>query len=875
MKKRLLAISVLLMSLVSCNVNTSSSSSSASNTSSSISSSSNISSSSSSTISSTTIAPSSSSSSNSSSSTSSSSSSNNSSSQEDDIHVKSVTIKNKEVTTLKVGQTIQLNVEVLPTNATNKILNYSSSNTDIASVSFNGLITARQSGNCIITVSSDDGNIQDTLAIEVISSTVSKFDANFDSSVETITLKNTTFYKLILGKSYPLNVSFDSTDSKDNILEASFSIDGVVSFDPNTNIITPLKKAESVILTLKVRGTNISKEFALKIINEGEKDTSEIVAKLDSSKEKEERLTVSQYDVNLDFNTLDINENRTHAVQSTKFNIHKNGTDRLMIGDTTTTTSYTKYGETNSEENSYNSHIFKGMSDGNYYEYQVLDNGQHLVTPYKKAIVDSVSDSKTQITRDDALTRSTTMIMNSHVGLSEIAKSHFNGLYENSIGFGSIPMYFGGLGLGNLKTVEKDNIVFADTSFIETYPSSVSTGEVYFNHGEYKFNSDGILTDIKVVSYVYDNTYYDFTTKELKENAQYREMYSTEYKQIFGSLTTIENYELNPNNLYFTSYTPVLATKDGYEANKFEIGNYYYISYLNQQPKYADSRIDSIIIDEVSNSEVATIEDAGRSIKIIGAGVCKLTIYSLKNQVKTELYISVNTPSPSSITAKVNGKETDDQITINAGEKLENISFEVLPSITLQDVDVTLEGIGELTKNNNNTYTYQSDIAGKATITATSRLDKTISKTLSINVNEKKEDLSFIDKILATTYVCKDTSMEHSTDITSNRLEFVSSTKAMLYIEANEAQFTYITEYDVTIDETNKTITFNSFNLTNGDYDEYNYYYLPTIKTGIAYKISDDTKSLESKLFFLEDGTEYDIGTLDSDSLLTYYFEAK
>ena len=133
MKKRLLAINVLLMSLVSCNVNTSSSSSSASNTSSSISSSSNISSSSSSTISSTTIAPSSSSS-NSSSSTSNSSSSNNSSSQEDDIHVKSVTIKNKEVTTLKVGQTIQLNVEVLPTNATNKILNYSSSNTDIASV---------------------------------------------------------------------------------------------------------------------------------------------------------------------------------------------------------------------------------------------------------------------------------------------------------------------------------------------------------------------------------------------------------------------------------------------------------------------------------------------------------------------------------------------------------------------------------------------------------------------------------------------------------------------------------------------------------------------------------------------------------------------
>lgn len=45
--------------------------------------------------------------------------------------------------------------------------------------------------------------------------------------------------------------------------------------------------------------------------------------------------------------------------------------------------------------------------------------------------------------------------MNSHEGLSDIAKMHFNGLYENSIGYGSVPLYFGLGAASNLKIVEK------------------------------------------------------------------------------------------------------------------------------------------------------------------------------------------------------------------------------------------------------------------------------------------------------------------------------------------------------------------------------------------------------------------------------------
>ena len=329
MKKKILVLSVMLFSLVSCQGKGDITSSTSSSTTSSDSS---VISSSTSSVSSTTIV----SSSTSSSSTSSSSSS--SSTQVDsDIHVTSISITDKSITTLKVGQVLQLSVEVLPKNATNKLVNYRSSNESVVSVSFNGLITARSTGDCTIYAVSDDGELSDSITFNVVASTVTSFTADFDSSVETIVSNKNTFYKLELGQSYPLTVSFNSTDEADNILEASFSVDGCCSFDSSTNTLTPLKKTGSVVLTLKVKGTNLKKEYYLKVVNPGEKDVSEVIAKLDSSIEKEKKLTVNTYDVNLHFNTLDINDNRTDAVQSTKFKIYKDTTmsSKSMIMDNT------------------------------------------------------------------------------------------------------------------------------------------------------------------------------------------------------------------------------------------------------------------------------------------------------------------------------------------------------------------------------------------------------------------------------------------------------------------------------------------------------------------------------------------------------------
>ncbi|MEP6803143.1 MAG: Ig-like domain-containing protein [Flavobacterium sp.] len=68
---------------------------------------------------------------------------------------------------LSVGATQQLTPTVLPSNATNKAVSYSSNNTAVATVNSSGLITAVANGNATITVTTVDGNKTSTCAVTV------------------------------------------------------------------------------------------------------------------------------------------------------------------------------------------------------------------------------------------------------------------------------------------------------------------------------------------------------------------------------------------------------------------------------------------------------------------------------------------------------------------------------------------------------------------------------------------------------------------------------------------------------------------------------------------------------------------------------------
>ena len=65
---------------------------------------------------------------------------------------------NENAITINIGSSRQLTTTILPSNATNKNISYTSSNTTVATVDSNGLVKAIAAGTAVITVTSADGN---------------------------------------------------------------------------------------------------------------------------------------------------------------------------------------------------------------------------------------------------------------------------------------------------------------------------------------------------------------------------------------------------------------------------------------------------------------------------------------------------------------------------------------------------------------------------------------------------------------------------------------------------------------------------------------------------------------------------------------------
>lgn len=74
---------------------------------------------------------------------------------------------NKETVSLELNKTYQLYATIVPESATNKTVTWSSRNTSIATVSNNGLVTAKSQGNTVVTVKTLDGGYTASCLVSV------------------------------------------------------------------------------------------------------------------------------------------------------------------------------------------------------------------------------------------------------------------------------------------------------------------------------------------------------------------------------------------------------------------------------------------------------------------------------------------------------------------------------------------------------------------------------------------------------------------------------------------------------------------------------------------------------------------------------------
>ncbi len=214
------------------------------------------------------------------------------------IPVESITVS-PQTKSVKVNDTFTVAAQVLPANATDKQVTWSSSDDDVASVDASGVVTAKKEGQASITASADGKSA-------VVTVTVSKEDIGEEDILpESVTISETDKNRTVGDTWYmsaevlPANaVNKTVTWSGDNPSVAEVKEDGtVVAKGPGTVTITAATqngKQASVTVTVKAKGgeeteiqvTRLTLTVESQELSVGQTTTAAVVVEPDNASDK-------------------------------------------------------------------------------------------------------------------------------------------------------------------------------------------------------------------------------------------------------------------------------------------------------------------------------------------------------------------------------------------------------------------------------------------------------------------------------------------------------------------------------------------------------------------------------------------------------------
>ena len=182
---------------------------------------------------------------------------------EDKVYpVESVTL-DKSTYEMTVGDNVALKATVNPSNATDKTVSWSSNNTSVATVSQNGVVTAKKKGTAKITVTTNDGNKTAECIITVTDKVY---------PVESVTLDKSS-WEMIVGEDITLVATINPSNATDKTVVWNSSNTSVATVSQN-GVVTA-KKEGTAKITVTTNDGNKTAECMITVIknytnNDGE-----------------------------------------------------------------------------------------------------------------------------------------------------------------------------------------------------------------------------------------------------------------------------------------------------------------------------------------------------------------------------------------------------------------------------------------------------------------------------------------------------------------------------------------------------------------------------------------------------------------------------
>ena len=160
---------------------------------------------------------------------------------------------NKNSISLNTGSSYSLVATVSPSNATNKNITWTSSNTSVATVS-NGVVTAKKAGTSTITVTTNDGNKKATCTVTVTNPVVHVTGVSLNRSSVSLKKGNTTSLTATVSPSNATNKNVTWTSSNTSVATVSNGV--ITAKKAGTSTITVITNDGNKKATCTVTVTN-------------------------------------------------------------------------------------------------------------------------------------------------------------------------------------------------------------------------------------------------------------------------------------------------------------------------------------------------------------------------------------------------------------------------------------------------------------------------------------------------------------------------------------------------------------------------------------------------------------------------------------------